>query len=949
VARIYVSLDLETTGLDPEHDAIIEVGAVKFREDEILDTWSTLVRPERPIPYRITRLTGIGQKGADSAPSLAEVIGRLAHFLKDYPVVGHNIGFDLTFLRQCGLLLTNRPVDTFELAGILVPHASRYSLTRLADELDVVSDGAHRALTDAETTRRLFLALVDRAALLDSNTINEINRLAKNTDWPLRQLFLDLQRQKTRTAFTGTIRDQLAAKGVLAEDVSGPLFTPVLERTPLEPSPEPEPLDLDLLSAMFDENGLIASHFPNYEYRPQQVEMMRRVGQCINNGEHLLVEAGTGTGKSLAYLLPAASYAAANGRHVVISTNTINLQDQLFLKDIPDLQRILPSEHRAVLLKGRSNYLCLRRLSGLRRKPDLTVDELRVVAKILVWLPGTTTGDRGELNLMGDENVIWARLSAEHEACDPEVCSHIGTCFFYRARRRAEEAHLIVVNHSLLLSDMVTDNRVLPRYQHLIIDEAHHLEDVATRQLSFQVDQGQMLALLRSLAQSSRGKPSGLLPDLPGHLRGSQIPARVLRELDQYLAESVEEVTKARRQVHNFFASLSIFLDEYQTLGSQYDQRIRLTTALRVQPAWVDVEVAWAELASALDTLTTRLEYLYKGLADVEDSGVKDYSDLRQELLGKLSQVRQIRGETEAIVSQPVEEGIYWANISAEDQSVTLHAAPLHVGRELENHLYKDKECLILTSATLSTGHDFEHIRERLSLWTADELVIGSPFDFENSTLFYVPTDIPEPGQSYYQRSVDQALSELGRATRGRTIVLFTSYNQLRSVYRAISKPLGDEGIAVLGQGIDGSRYNLLNDLRTNPETVILGTRSYWEGIDVVGDALSCLVIARLPFPVPDDPIFAARSETFDEPFSQYAVPQAILRFRQGFGRLIRSKTDRGVVVLLDKRVLTKTYGSAFLEAIPKCTFRRGSIQDLPRLAAQWLAGQEIRQTGISP
>jgi predicted DnaQ family exonuclease/DinG family helicase len=946
MARIYVSLDLETTGLDPEHDAIIEVGAVKFRDEEVLERWSTLVRPERRIPYRIRRLTGIEQEEADRGPSVSSVVGRLANFVRDYPLVGHNIIFDLSFLRQRGLLLTNQTVDTFELAGILVPHASRYSLTRLAEELGIPSNGAHRALADAETARRLFLSLVDRASGLDADTLEEINRLARNSNWSLRPLFLHLQRQKGRAAFTGTIREQLAAKGVIAEDAPGPIFAPLLDRRPLEPSAEPEKLDLAALSEMFENDGLIARSFADYEYRPQQVEMMLRIGEAFNEGEHLLVEAGTGTGKSLAYLLPAAAYAVTNGRHVVISTNTINLQDQLFLKDIPDLQSVLPFESEAVLLKGRSNYLCLRRLSGLRRKLDLSVDEIRVLAKILVWLPGTTTGDRSELNLMRDENLIWSSLSAEDESCNPELCSYIGPCFFYRARRQAEEAHLIVINHSLLVSDMITDNRVLPRYQHLIIDEAHHVEDVATRQLSFQVSQGRMLALLSSLSHSTGRKPSGLLSEVPRHLRGSEIPSRVLRELDQYLSQAIDDIERARRQVHNFFTALSLFLDEYRRPESAYDQRVRLTSGLRVQPAWSDVEITWAELAGALGSVEGRLEYLYRGLGGVDDSGIEDYEDLLQELLGRLRQIKQLRQETEAIIAEPMEEGIYWANISAHDQSVVLHAAPLHIGTELEQRLYTDKDCLILTSATLSTGQDFDHIRERLSLWAADELAIGSPFDYEGSTLLFVPTDIPEPGQSYYQKSVEQALAELGLATEGRTIVLFTSHSQLRSTYRAISRPLGDEGIAVLGQGIDGSRYNLLNDLRTNPRTVVLGTRSYWEGIDVVGDALSCLVIARLPFPVPDDPIFAARSETFEDPFSQYAVPQAILRFRQGFGRLIRSKTDRGVVVLLDKRVLTKFYGSAFLEAIPKCTFRQGSIHDLPELAGRWLTQQGLGRAG---
>jgi predicted DnaQ family exonuclease/DinG family helicase len=947
VARIYVSLDLETTGLDPEREAIIEVGAVKFRGDRVLETWSSLVKPERTIPYKIKRLTGIQQEEADDAPSIFTIIGQLASFIKDYPLVGHSIAFDLSFLRQRGLLLANPAIDTFELASILVPHASRYSLGKLADELGVPYIEGHRALPDAQTTRKLFLALLERASQLDIKTIQEITQLAKRSDWPLRQVFLDLEAQKARTAFTGTIREQLAAKGILTDEMPGPLFAPTRERQPLEPLVEAEPLDIASFSAMFEEGGLVAQQFAGYEYRPQQVEMMQRVGEAFNEGQHLLVEAGTGTGKSLAYLLPAAYYAVINGRHVVISTNTINLQDQLYLKDIPDLQAILPLEFKAALLKGRNNYLCLRRLAYLRRQPDLSVDDMRVLVKILVWLPGTTTGDKAELNLMGEENLVWARLSAEDESCDPNLCPHADRCFFYHARRRAEEAHLIVVNHSLLLSDMLTENRVLPRYQHLIIDEAHHLEDVATNQLSFQVNQNRMLGVLKDLMQSTDRKEYGLLHELPNRLRGSSIPSHIQTEVEGFLGEARQEVETSRRRVYNFFNVLTFFLDEHQRPGSQYDQRIRLTSGVRVQPAWSEVEIAWEDLSKGLRVIGDRLEYLYKGLLDLEDYGIVDYEDLMQELSSKLHQVQQLREEMEAIIAQPVAEGIYWASISAEDGTITLRAAPLHVGEQLENQLFTDKECLILTSATLRTGYDCSYIRERLNLWEAEELTIGSPFDYVSSTLLYIPTDIPEPGQSYYQKTVEEALASLGRATKGRTIVLFTSYSQLRATHGAISRPLGDEGIAVLGQGIDGSRRNLLDNLKTNPETVILGTRSYWEGIDVVGEALSCLVIARLPFPVPNDPIFAARSETFEDPFNQYAVPQAVLRFRQGFGRLIRSKTDRGVVVLLDKRVLTKFYGKAFLEAIPQCTVQQGSVHDLPRLAAEWIAGEVTYQQGL--
>jgi predicted DnaQ family exonuclease/DinG family helicase len=938
MARIHVSLDLETTGLDPDRDAIIEVGAVKFRGDQVLESWSSLVRPERRIPYRIRRLTGIEQEEADAAPSIFTVIGRLASFIKNYPLVGHNVGFDLDFLRRRGLLLPNVAVDTFELASILVPHASRYSLPRLADELGVPYSEGHRAEADAQTARKLFLALLKRAARLDLETIQEINQLAKGSDWPLRQVFLDLEKQKARTAFTGTIREQLAAKGLLADETPGPIFGQAREWEPLEPTSDVQPLDVDGLAGMLQEGGLVAQQFAGYEYRPQQVEMLRGVSRAFNEAQHLLVEAGTGTGKSLAYLLPAAYYSVTNGRHVMVSTNTINLQDQLFLKDIPDLQRLLPLEFKAALLKGRSNYLCLRRLASLRGQSGLTVDEIRLLAKILVWLPGTTTGDKAELNLIGDEGLIWARLSAEYELCDPDACNYVHRCFFYQARRRAEEGHLIVVNHSLLLSDMLSDHRVLPRHEHLIIDEAHHLEDVATDQLSFQVSQGRILGMLRGLSQSTARGGRGLLYELPNRLRGSAIPTNIQAEVDRYLEEAQREVETAESRVDAFFNTLSVFLGEYERPNSQYDQRIRLTSGLRVQPAWSDVEIAWESLSNVLGAIGDRLDYLYKGLLGAEEADIVDYEDLMQELLARLREVRELRSQMEAIVGQPVPEGIYWASIAAEGGAIVLHAAPLQVGEQLEQQLFADKDCLILTSATLRTARDFSYIRERLNLEMAEEMSIGSPFDYEASTLLYVPTDMPEPGQTYYQKSVEDVLIRLGSAIKGRTIVLFTSYSQLRSTHAAISRPLGGEGIAVLGQGIDGSRRSLLEDLKANHETVVLGTRSYWEGIDVVGEALSCLVIARLPFPVPNDPVFAARSESYSDPFSQYAVPQAVLRFRQGFGRLIRSKTDRGVAVILDKRVLTKFYGRAFLEAIPLCTVRRGSIADLPQIAAEWLS-----------
>ncbi|MFQ6014494.1 MAG: helicase C-terminal domain-containing protein [Anaerolineae bacterium] len=941
MSRIYVALDIETTGLKAERDAIIEIGAVKFRDDQVLETWSSLVNPGRPLPYKIQLLTGITNEELASAPPLFALSEPLTRFVRDYPIVGHNISFDLKFLNQYGIALANHAVDTFELASTIMPHASRYSLATLAEELGIEFPEQHRALADAMATKDLFLALFQRACQLDPKVIEEINFMAAGSDWSLRHVFRDAARTAARSAFTGSIGQQLLAKREGQDELLGLMFTPLSDERPLKPSPEFKPLDLSSLTNMLEEGSLLAQHFPGYEYRPQQVKMLQAVAEAFNQGKHLLVEAGTGIGKSLAYLLPAIHFAVANGQPVVVSTNTINLQDQLFHKDIPDLQKILPLEFQCVLLKGRSNYICRRRLELLKRSGALSTEDVRVLAKILVWLPTTATGDKAELTLVKGQDAIWRKVCVEVESCRPESCSynHQGTCFFYRARERAESAHLIVVNHALLLSDMVAENRVLPEHRYLIVDEAHHLEARATEQLAFKTDQWAIHGLLNELSYAG-DKNRGFLAGIKNHFRGSSVSEGVQRQIAEHLERTQEQVEEARQAVYQFFDTLALFLEDHGRDSGQYDKRVRLTSSLRVQPAWSNVEIVWDNVNSCLTMISNGLEWLFRGLQELEDHDILDYEDLLMELLSYLGRVREVHEQLNAIISEPVSNGIYWANVAVTDGNITLNSAPLHVGELLRQQLFEPKECAILTSATLRTEGNFDYLRGRLGLWDFEEEVVGSPFDYRSSTLLYIPTDIPEPNTPHYARAIHETLIELCRATAGRTLVLLTSKTQLRQAHAAISEQLAADEIVVLGQYIDGYRHQLLENFKTTEKAVLLGTRSFWEGIDVMGEALSCLVLARLPFPVPDDPVFAARSETFDNPFTEFAVPQTVLRFRQGFGRLIRSKTDRGVVAMLDRRVLTKSYGSAFLNSLPPCTTRQGPVRDLPRLAAQWIDGK---------
>jgi DNA polymerase-3 subunit epsilon/ATP-dependent DNA helicase DinG len=942
LTRIYVALDLETTGLQAERDAIVEIGAVRFRGDAVLDTWSSLVNPNRTLPQKITRLTGITQGEVEHAPSLNSVLPSLKRFIGEHPVVGHNIQFDLAFLQRAGYTTPPPALDTFELACILMPYASRYSLGKLMGELAIAFPTQHRALEDAQAVHALFIALLERAGRLDAKIIQEITRLGDRADWALKFAFQDLLRERARVAFASdTIGAQLAAKGAVADETLGLLFSRDRAERPLKPNAVTLPLDADALAQLLGPDGAFAQNFPGYEFRPQQVEMLHAVANAFNDGATLLVEAGTGTGKSLAYLLPAIHWATQNNQRVVISTNTINLQDQLFLKDLPDLRKILPLDFKAALLKGRSNYLCRRRLDTMRKSDKLATEEARVLAKVLAWLPSTTTGDSAELTLMGNENQVWARLASDVDHCAAETCNlrEEGKCFFYRAREKAESAHVIIVNHALLLSDMVLENRVLPDHKYLVIDEAHHLEARATEALSFEASRSSLEMLLRGLAHE-RG---GLIGNLAGALRHADAPTRIKQGVQNILNDVALDVDRALRGVYDFFNALDNFLSQQEQLPGEaegnYDRQLRLTPARRAQPAWSDIEIVWEDFGARLAKVRDGMERIYAAWSELDAYEVPSQAELQTELASAMRRVGETRTQLESFVTKPQTSGIYWATINKKTGNISLHAAPLHIGGLLQKHLFAGKNATILTSATLCVDNNFAHIKSRLGIgdW-ADELAVGSPFDFANAAMVYVPTDVPEPGQSGYQKAVEVTLVELLRATQGRALVLFTSHSQLQTTYRAITRPLEEDDIIVIAQNLDGSRRQVLETFKTQERTVLLGTRSFWEGIDVVGEALSCLVIARLPFSVPSDPVFAARSETFDDSFAQYAVPEAVLRFRQGFGRLIRSKYDRGIVVVLDKRVLTKSYGRSFLESLPPVSKYQGPLKELPKLAAEWIA-----------
>lgn len=922
------SLDLETTGLDPERDAVIEIGVVRFRGKRVESEYQTLVNPGRPLSPFITQLTGINDAMLANAPRIKKVLPELREFVGDAPILGHNVQFDLSFLQRKGLFPYNQPLDTYELAAAVLPSAARYGLAALASQLAVPTTTHHRALDDARTTRKILLRLMDRISELPYWLHSEIVRLGSNIEWGAGWLF---EASLEERGGPGSV------EGSDGELLAGIPDLPVgLE--PLSPNPEASPPETETLAALLEPGGPFSRHFPKYEHRTQQVQMLEAVANSFSGGQHLLVEAGTGTGKSMAYLIPALRWAQATGQRVVISTNTINLQDQLLGKDIPDLSQVLGEDFRASALKGRRNYLCPRQLMAMRFVGPRSADEMRVLAKTLVWLQQGGSGDRSELSLSRSrEHVAWGRLSAENEGCGGEACvvEMDGLCPYYRARQRAEAAHVVVVNHALLLADIATGNRVIPEFNHLIVDEAHHLEDATTSGLSFRVTEPGVYRLLRDIGDDDGGLLRQLL-----EIARADLPHGLRQEVEAAVDRIRDRLDECRGGTEAFFRSISDFLSirrDGKPVGA-YGQQERIDPSTRTLPEWSEVEIRWDNLRSPFRSLLELMQNLEGGLLSLAESSGPAAENLALSTRAVARSLNEVHQSLDHLVFEPDPMTIYWGEVRQAGQLPSLHAAPLEVGPLVERHLWHAKESVVMTSATLTTSGTFDYLRRRLNAQDADELALGSPFDYETSTLVYVANDIPEPSMGApYQRAVEDGLLGIAKAIGGRTLALFTSYSQLRRTAQAISGSLASEGIAVYEQGQGASRHALLETFRNTDQAVLLGTRSFWEGVDVPGPALSVLAIVRLPFDVPSDPIIAARSEMYESPFNEYMLPEAILRFRQGFGRLIRSRSDRGVVITFDRRLLTKYYGQAFLQSLPRCTMRNGRVADAPEVISRWL------------
>ena len=927
----WVALDLETTGLSSDEDQIIEVGAVRFRGSEALDTFQSFVNPGRSLDPFVTRLTGITNDDLRDAPGFSSVAAAFADFVGRSPLVGHNIAFDLGFLDRHGFRTQNRLCDTWELAYFLLPRQSSYALDSLARWAGSDGSNYHRAVDDAHATRRLFVRLLEDLAELDVNSLAEIGRIAARSSWIVSDVVRLQGLTATRVASPGS------GTGVSGVD-TGALSRRLRHGRALRANERRLTMDPELVASLLMPGSPLAEAIDGFEERVEQARMAQAVARSINGSYRLLVEAGTGVGKSLAYLLPAAMYALENNRRVVVSTNTINLQEQLLTKDVPTLVRGLAEvdglqaeDLRFAQLKGRANYLCFRRWDRLRSSESLTAEEARMASKVLVWMGETATGDRSELNLGHREaSAPWDRLSAQG-ALD---CPRGGTpCFLRAVREKAAASHLVIVNHALLLSDLTSGGALIPEHDVLVIDEAHHLEREATKHLGFELGHSRFGDYVDSLAGDG-----GLLAQAVNAFRGTLVAETRRNTVEQTAQRTLPLLPRLREAAARTFATLLAVVSERIEERGGYAQELRITKATRAQPAWSDLETQWQNVDLVMMDVEARLGDLAVGLEGLEDAELLNYDGLMLELANVRQTTSELRRMLKEFVEEPKDDGIYWVTRSRQSADLTMHYAPLHVGPLLDEMLFSRKDSVIMTSATLSTAGTFDHVVERTGFAESERLLLGSPFDYPRAALLCVPNDMPEPNSWAYQSALEQAVTDSVLAAGGRTMALFTSHASLQTTAAQIRDDLESRGINVLAQGVDGTPGQLVRRFRSEPNSLLLGTASFWEGVDLPGDSLQVLLLARLPFNVPTEPVFEARSEQYGEQsFNEYALPEAALRLRQGFGRLIRTRTDRGVVVMLDRRVVSRRYGKVFIDSLPDVTLRNVSVIDLDRHIENWL------------
>jgi len=1089
---IRVALDLETTGLHAEQDAILEVAAIKFRGTTVLDKIETLVSPGRSIPFRVQRLTGITPQQVANAPDFALIANSLQKFLGDYPIVGHSIPFDVGFLRRRGLVRNNPLIDTFELAAVLLPSLPSYNLGQVAQALDVtVTPGRHRAMVDTILAMQVFLALDQRLQSIDLALLRDLANLDAPRSWPLlaffRQVLQDrmdrdgLQKGPLRGSlgdrFAAQLgmdprilsfaiarqnepaaRDEMPVETILVDEQVEQTPSPVLVSAvdlpitdTLETLVEVIPEELvsssgttSLSSKVLQETVspstpvAIRQVAPSAE-GPHNAQLQqphthvgyqtayKAVRQALDGQTPLLMEVTIGANDYTPALLPALEWlcespidavaAHASSRRLVIACANQQGARRLVEHVLPRLQMYLKDQLPVAYLAERGGYLCVHRWFGsaLRRTSgELSAEQARGLAKLALWAQQTLTGDRSELTMLPQEISAWERISsgvervtlADGRAETPyQRCLYRrrGYCFVNRAEERVKAARIVVTTHAGLFDDLSSPHSLLRTIEHRLILDADLLEEESTRWNSIELDHPRLLGMLNTIGvELPEGRYQGLLalaaPALrangPGGL--STTPTVAKSELDARMLSWFQTLRQARTSVDNLFVALANLLQEGVNSGARdkgrgepagrsyggrnnerIDQPLRLTAQLRNMPTWMEVEQAWQQAAHRLQVvidlvhqaekimLTTQHSRHRLDLGSGEDESVAwELAALAQRLLEQKQLGQQALMENGNSVNAADEDNamVFWLRVPPAppsslqprqvessptslhspssqfaENSPVLYAQHIHTAALLKKHVLTPNVSAIFAGVALSVDHNFSFYRSRLGLESDVCPALSVVTEHPEQTLLYLPNDVPEPNMPKYQRHLDDAIVQLATMLDGQLVVLFTSYAALRSSYAAVKPLLEARGILVLGHGIDGSPRQLWQMFQNQERVILLGTGSFWDGIDEITRTPACVLLARLPMPVLNDPPMAARTEHYSDQLHQVTVPVASLRVRRALNRLTWSDTRRNAVVLFDRRVLSKEYGTTVLHSLPQCSQRQGAVSHMPEIILDWL------------
>lgn len=1046
---IRVALDLETTGLHAEQDAILEVAAVRFQGETILDQMETLVAPGRSIPFRVQRLTGITPQKIVAAPSFDSISARLQQFLGDYPIVGHSIPFDVGFLRRFGLAHNNPLIDTFELATVLLPSLPGYGLGQVAVALGLtVAPGRHRAMVDTLLAMDVFIALHRLLAEVDTPILKDLANLDAPHSWPLLGFFRQQWRERMEqdglrsASLRGNLGDLFAAQlgmdprilsfaisrhaskdaqtqinAVLDKQAPEPLSHIVGEEVAhisqgevpiadtLQTLVEVIPEDLSQSDTSTSDAQQVEAHQAPAMHAGYQTAY-NAIRQALDEQSCLLLEVTVGANDYTPALLPVLEWVSEqeaesehDSRRLLIACANQQAARRLIQNVLPRLQVALKSALPVAYLAERGGYLCVHRWFGsaLRRTSgELTAEQARGLAKLGLWAQQTLTGERSELTLLPQEFSAWERISSGvervalangHSETPSQRCLYRkkGYCFVEHAEERVKQARIVVTTHAGLLDDLSSDRSLLSGITRRLILDADLLEEELARWSSEDLDHARLLELLNTIGTDlPNGRYQGLLalaaPALrengPGGL--STTPTIEKSALDTRMLAWFQSLRQARAAVDSLFSALGHLLQEGANSGGardkgkqenagrsanagrgveRIDQPLRLSPHMRNLSSWMEVERAWQQTSARLSAVIHLVQEAQKIMLTTQRSrhrldassggGGEDESLVWEltELARRLDELRQL-GQR-ALITGEKESVVYWLRVPPSPQSAAqqtpveampvLYAQDAQTAPFIKRYFLSPGVSSIFAGVALSVDQSFSFYRGRFGLESDACPALSVVTEHHEQTMLYMPNDVPEPNAPQYQRHLEEAIVQLATSLEGQLVVLFTSYAALRSSYAAVKPLLEARGILVLGHGVDGSPRQLWQMFNDQERIVLLGTGSFWDGTDEVTRAPACVLVARLPMPVLNDPLIAARAEPYSDQLHQVTVPMASLRMRRALNRLAWSDTRRNAVVLFDRRVISKEYGATVLHSLPRCSQRQGALSHMSELVLDWL------------